>query len=199
MLASRFEATPVPRKGCGIPQHELRWLVRQERRIGIPRPPPQVIDLTEDDDEYNLQPNSRNHSPTLTSQFAFFDIRPKEPPNRRPTSPESSANSQQASATETSHNTHNIPHPFIQTTVRPKKRKESESGEGDGTKTWGIKRRLRPKRPVSYAENVMKGDPMLLDDPEEDLMKSIEKDSSGDSDESEESDETTRVIQRSGK
>ena len=179
MLAPRFEATPVPVRGCGIRPSELRSLIYEERRVGIPRPPPLVIDLTKDDDDDEHEPQVQNRNdPFFTLQFAALAIRPTAASNANPISRQLSANPQVSACQQIPHIPQTIPPRLGQaSSPRSNKRKESESGEeGDQAATFSAKRRLRPRKPVTYSENCLGDDIMDLDEPLENLIPSVEKD-----------------------
>jgi hypothetical protein len=178
MLAPRFEATPVPVRGCGIRPSELRSLVYEERRVGIPRPRPLVIDLTKDDDDDEHEPQVQNRNdPLFTLQFAALAIRPTVASNANPISRQLSANPQVSACQRIPRLPHTIPRLGQASSPRSNKRKESESGEeGDEAATLSAKRRLRPRKPVTYSENGPGDDIMDLDEPLENLIPSVEKD-----------------------
>ena len=164
MFARRHEATPVPTRGSKIKPSELRSLVYVERRVGIPRPPPLFIDLTQDDeDDYQIP--SRNEPMDLTSNLAALAIRPRGSPSTpRPLHSESSSNPHRSAVQRTPRNAQTTSSLSGSANRRPNKRKESESGEeGVEKKTWSAKRRLRARKQVVYAENDV-GDDMDFDD-----------------------------------
>jgi hypothetical protein len=197
MFAPRFEATPVPAMGSKIRPSDLRWHVHEERRIGILRPPPLVIDLTGDDDEDNLQLHNRNNPLNITSHFAALAIRPKVSPNSRPVSSGPSTNPHLSAAQRThAQATSSRSEPA---SLRSNKRKESDSGErGNATETWSAKRRLRPGKQVTYAENRVED--MDLDEPAENLIQSIEQDDEDENRKDSDDFDVERVIaQRTGR
>jgi hypothetical protein len=179
MFARRHEATPVPTRGSKIRPSELRSLVYVERRVGISRPPPLFIDLTQDDeDDYQIP--SRNDPLEVTSNFAALAIRPRGSPSTpRQLHSESSSNPHRSAAQRTPRNAQITSSLSGSANRRSNKRKESESGEeGEEKKIWSAKRRLRARKQVAYAENDV-GDDMELEDQLSNPMPSIEQTGDG--------------------
>jgi hypothetical protein len=199
MFARRHEATPVPTRGSKIRPSELRSLVYVERRVGISRPPPLFIDLTQDDeDDYQIP--SRNDPLEVTSNFAALAIRPRGSPSTpRQLHAESSSNPHRSAAQRTPRNAQTTSSLSVSANRRSNKRKESESGEeGEEKKIWSAKRRLRARKQVAYAENDV-GDDMDLDDPPSNPILSIEQDENGGYDSDAKEFDVERVIaQRTG-
>jgi hypothetical protein len=199
MFARRHEATPVPTRGSKIRPSELRSLVYVERRVGISRPPPLFIDLTQDDeDDYQIP--SRNDPLEVTSNFAALAIRPRGSPSTpRQLHSESSSNPHRSAAQRTPRNAQTTSSLSVSANRRSNKRKESESGEeGEEKKIWSAKRRLRARKQVAYAENDV-GDDMDLDDPPSNPILSIEQDENGGYDSDAKEFDVERVIaQRTG-
>jgi hypothetical protein len=117
------------------------------------------------------------NDPFFTLQFAALAIRPTVASNADPISRQLSANPQVSACQRIPRLPQTIPPRLGQaSSPRSNKRKESESGEeGDEAATLSAKRRLRPRKPVTYSENGL-GDDMDLDEPLENLIPSVEKD-----------------------
>jgi hypothetical protein len=193
VFSRRYEATPVPVRGSGVRPSELRSLVYEERRVGIPRPPPLMIDLTErdDNDVDECEPQVQDSTePFFTSQFADLVIRPRAQPNSGP-----------PSAIAPQQTTRRVEPSFSQPDdARWNKRKESEPYEAeDANGTWPSKRRLRLRKAVIYTENGAGDDKIDLGEPLENLIPSIEKDHDENDSDGEDFEVERVIAQRTGR
>ncbi|KAE9372906.1 hypothetical protein N431DRAFT_340566 [Stipitochalara longipes BDJ] len=197
MFPSRFEATPVPAPGSGIPPYELSWIFRQAREIAKARTLPQIIDLTTEDDDNEPQFYDQSNSSAMAARFESLLIKARDKSDQSQSFANPLPNTQ-ASASQHIPQLAKSPSPRSEDeSTRSKKRKESESGEdGDDVHSWSIKRRLRPRRQVVYDEDAASDGDIVLDHPalEENMTDLIEKDTDNKSDVSYDSDASDTEI-----